>query len=112
EMPHRLPVQRQARSPVRQESFVLLLADRETEVRARALAVDALAALWGEQRHDVIARADRGHAVAHSLHDARALVTEHRWGIAGRVGARRGVEVGVADAARDEPHEHLSRLRL
>ena len=32
--------------------------------------------------------------------------------VAGRVGAGRGVEIGVADAARDEPDEHLARLGL
>ncbi len=42
------------------------------------------------------------------LDDAGALVAEHGRRVAGRVGARRGVEVGVADAAGDEPHEHLA----
>ena len=49
---------------------------------------------------------------AHALDDARALVPEHGRGVAGRVGAAGGVEVGVADAAGDEPHEHLGRGRL
>ena len=41
-----------------------------------------------------------------------ALVAEHGRRVAGRVGARRRVHVGVADAARLEAHEHLARLRL
>src|SRR4051794_12191389 len=50
-------------------------------------------------------RADR-------LDDARALVAEDRRRIARRVGARRGVHVGVADAAGLQPDEHLAGLRL
>ena len=41
-----------------------------------------------------------------------ALVPEHRRRVAGRVGARGGVHVGVADAARLEADEHLAGLRL
>ena len=50
--------------------------------------------------------------VADLLDDARALVPEHRRRVARRIGARRRVEIGVAHAARDEPHEHLARPRL
>ena len=50
--------------------------------------------------------------VADRLHHARALVAEHRRRVAGRVGARRGVQVGVADAAGDQAHQHLARARL
>ena len=46
------------------------------------------------------------------LDDARALVAEHAGRVAGRVGAGCGVEVGVADAAGDEAHEHLAGLRF
>ena len=46
------------------------------------------------------------------LDDAGALVPEHGRRVAGRVGARRRVEVGVADAAGDEADEHLARARL
>ena len=60
----------------------------------------------------MVARRERRDALADALDDARALVAEHGRRIAGRVGAGGGVEVGVADAARDEPHEHLARLRL
>ena len=70
------------------------------------------AALRREQRHDVVARADQRDAVADALDDARALVPEHARRVAGRVGAGGGVEVGVADAAGDEAHEHLAGLRL
>jgi hypothetical protein len=37
---------------------------------------------------------------------------EHARRVAGRVRARRRVEVGVADTARLEAHEHLPRLGL
>src|SRR4029079_8587798 len=51
EVPDRLAVARQARSPVRQKALVLLLPDRQAEVRARVEAVRALAALRREERH-------------------------------------------------------------
>ena len=75
-------------------------------------AVDALAALGREERDHVVARLDERHALADRLDDARALVAEHARRVAGRVGARGGVHVGVADAAGGEPDEHLARLRL
>ena len=46
------------------------------------------------------------------LDDAGALVAEHAVRVAGRVGARGGVQIGVADPARLEPDEHLARARL
>ncbi len=46
------------------------------------------------------------------LDDARALVTEHARRVPGRVGAGGRVQVGVADAAGDEPDEHLARPGL
>ena len=52
---------------------------------------------------------DERHAVADALHDARALVAEHARRVAARIGARGGVQVGVADAARLEPDQHLAR---
>jgi hypothetical protein len=74
--------------------------------------VDAGAALRGEQRHDVVARAHQRHAVTDLLDHAGALVPEHARRVAGRVGAGGGVQVGVADAAGDEADEHLAGLRL
>jgi hypothetical protein len=58
EVADRLAVARQARRAVGQVALVLLLADREAEVRARRAAVDALAALRREQRDDVVAGRD------------------------------------------------------
>ena len=110
-MADRLAVAREARGAVGEIALVLLLADREAEVRARAQAVDALAALRREQGHHVVARSQRAHAVADRLNDARALVPEHRGSVAGRVGAGGGVHVGVAHAARRQPHEHLPGAR-
>ena len=56
--------------------------------------------------------ANIGDALADRLDDARALVPEHGRRIAGGIDARGRVQVGVADAAGDEPHEHLARPRL
>ena len=55
---------------------------------------------------------DERHAVADALDDAGALVAEHARHVAARIGPGRRVEVGVADAAGDEPHERLAGLRL
>ena len=60
----------------------------------------------------MVPRLQRRDTVADPLDDTRALVPEHGRRVARRVGARRRVEVGVADAAGDEPDEHLARLRL
>src|SRR5207244_9851427 len=46
------------------------------------------------------------------LDDSRALVAEYGRRVAGRVRAGGCVEVGVADAARDEADERLARPRL
>ena len=77
---------------VREIALVLLLADREAEVRAVAQAVDALAALRREERDDVVAGGERGDAVADLLDDAGALVPEHGRRVPGRIGARGGAE--------------------
>ena len=106
------PSRDEPRRAVRQVALVLLLADGEAEVRAVVVAVDALAALRREERDDVVARRDVAHAFADTLDDAGTLVAEHGRRVAGRVGAGGGVEVGVADAAGDEPHQHLACLRL
>ena len=68
---------------------------------------------WGENSVTTWspARQERD-ALADALDDAGALVAEHGRRVAARVGARGGVEVGVADAARLEPHEHLARAGL
>ena len=111
-MPNRLAAARKPRRPVGKEALVLLLPDRQAQIRAVAQTVDALAALRREERHDVVAGRQRRDALADVLDDAGALVTEHGRGVAGRIGARRGVEIGVADAAGDEAHQHLSGARL
>ena len=60
----------------------------------------------------MVALLDGAHALAEALDDAGALVAEHGRGVAARVGARGGVEVGVADPAGLEPDEHLARAGL
>ena len=46
------------------------------------------------------------------LDDAGSLVAEHGRRIPRRIRSRRCVEIRVADAARDEPDQHLSLPRL
>jgi hypothetical protein len=103
---------REARRAVRKQTLVLLLANRKAEVRPLVAAVDALAALRREERHDVVAGRERRDAVAHALDDAGALVPEHGRRVTRGVRSRGREEVGVADAAGDEPDESLARLRL
>ena len=71
EVADRLAAAREPRRAVRQVALVLLLADGEAEVRARAPAVDAFAALRREERDDMVAGRDRRDAVADPLDDAR-----------------------------------------
>ena len=58
EVADRLAVPEEARRAVGKEALVLLVTNRQTEVRARAAAVDALAALGREERDDVVAGLD------------------------------------------------------
>jgi hypothetical protein len=112
EVADRFAVAAEARHAVRQVALVLLLADRKAQIRAIAAAVDTLAALRREERDDVVARRDRRDVEADALDDSCALVPEHGRRVAGGVGARRGVEVRVADPARDEADEYLAGARL
>src|SRR5205807_123310 len=112
EVPDRLAVARQTRRSVGQVALVLLLADREAEVRAVVTAVHAVPALRREQRHHMVAGRDVLDAVADPLDDARTLVAEDGGGVTGRVGTGRRVEVGVADTAGDEPDQDLPGLGL
>src|SRR5205807_1431197 len=112
EVADRLAVPREPRRAVREEALVLLLADRETEVRPLVAAMGTLSALRREERDDLVSGCDRRDTVADALDDARALVAEDGGGIAGRIGAGGGVEVGVADPAGDEPNQRLARPRL
>src|SRR5581483_10785536 len=112
EVAYRFAGTREPRRPVRQITQILLLADRETEVRTRVTAMDALAALRREERHHVVAGGNRDDAVADRFHDSGAFVTQHGRRIAGGIGTRRRVEIRVADTARDEADEDLAWLRL
>ena len=113
EVADRLAVAREPRRAVGQEALVLLLADREAEVRARGSRQWTHSRHWGEKSVTTWSPgASERDALADPLDDARALVAEHGRRVPGRVGAGGRVEVGVADAARDEPHEHLARARL
>jgi len=92
--------------------LVLLLADRQAEVGALVEAVNALAALGGEEGDDMVARRQPANVRPDRLDDPGALVTEHGRRITGRVGARGGVEVRVADPARVQTNQHLPIPRL
>jgi hypothetical protein len=61
------------------------------------------------ERDDVIAGLQRGHALAHLEHDARALMAEDRGEQALGVGARQGEFVGVADAGGLDLDQNLAR---
>ena len=111
-MPDRLSVAREARRPVGQEPLVLLLADRQAQIRPLVQTVRALTALRAEQGHDVIAGANRRHPLAHLLDHARAFVAEHRRGIPGRIRTGCRVEIRVAHPAGGEADQDLSGLRL
>ncbi len=111
-MAQRLAVHRQPRCAVGQIAEVLLLADRQAEVRQRAEAVDALPALGREQRHHVVARRDERDALADSLDHACALVTEDGRGIARGIDPRGRVDVGVAYAAGPQANQHLAGAGL
>src|SRR5262249_59651082 len=108
----RLAVARQPSRAVGQVAPVLLLADGEAEVRAMVAAVDALTALRREERDDVVTGRELADALANTLDHTRALVAEHRRRVAGRIGARSRIEIGVADAAGGGANKHLSCLRL
>jgi hypothetical protein len=111
-MTDRLAVARQPCRPVRQVAEVLLLTDREAEVRAWVAAVLALAALRREERDDVVADGDRGDALPHRLDNPGTLVPEHGRRVPGGVCPRRREQVGVANPAGREADEHLASLRL
>jgi len=101
----------QAGGVVGEVALVLLVADRQADVRQVALAVHALATLRGEQRDDVVADGQARDVLTDRFDDARALVAEDRRRVAARVDARRRVHVGVADATCRQAHEHLAGLR-
>ena len=111
-MADRLAVARQAGGAVGQVAAVLLLADGQAEVGLRAETVHALTALGGEQGHDAIPGREAGDVLADAFDDSGALVAQHGRRIAGWVHARRGVHVGVADAAGLQTDEHLTCARL
>ena len=73
--------------------------------------MQALATLRRKQRHDVVAPCDATSAPT-PLDDAGALVREEGRRVTGGVGARRCVQVGMADAARHEADEHFTCPRL
>ena len=111
-MPEWHAVAGETRSAVGQEADALLIPDGYAAVRPRTAAVGALAALRREERHDVIARSDERHAWPDLLNDPGPLVTEDAVGVSGRVGARGGIEIGVAYAAGLESHQRLAGFRV
>jgi hypothetical protein len=65
-----LALARQTRCAIGEVALVLLLADRQAEIRAVVAAVHTFAALRREERDDVIARCHVLHALADALDDA------------------------------------------
>ena len=112
EVAHRLAVAGEAGGAVGEVAEVLLLADREAEVRQRADAVDALSALGREEGDDVVSLGQERHVRPAPLDDARALVSEDGGGVSRRVNAGGGVHVGVAHTAGHQADQHLFRTGL
>lgn len=85
----------------------------EEPIAVRLVAVVAARARTAgiEGHDDVITRHDLRDALAHGLHDAGALVSQHH-GLRGRQHAVTDDEVGVADARRDDANEDLARSRI
>lgn len=54
----------------------------------------------------MIAHRETAHALAHRIHHARAFMAEHNR--LGRMAARLLVQIGMADADRDDTHPHLA----
>ena len=99
------------RGAVRQVALVLLVADGEAEV-GRSDRQWMHSRHWGE--NSVTTWSPGATLVTPSPTSSTtpdALVAEHRRRVAGGVGAAGGVEVGVADAAGRQAHEHLARPR-
>ena len=80
----RIAAAAESRRAVREQAEPLLVANRDAAVRPVAEAMDALAALRSEQRHDVVALGDERHPLADALDDAGALVAEHARHVAAR----------------------------
>ena len=104
----RLAVAREPRRPVHQAARRHRRPHGGAELRQVARALLALAAPRCPRERDVVADADARDAVSDRLDDARALVPEHARARVLRCSVD-GVPVGVADAARVMPDEHLLR---
>src|SRR5262249_48025703 len=75
-----------------------------------ATATGARAARRSAQ-HDVIARHQRGDAVADLLDYTRAFVTQHYGLRCANTAARARANIGVTNARRDDAHEHFAGAR-
>ena len=107
---HRRPVrQRQARGAVRLDAAKVDLIEMDAGVRMRRAAVAAGAAV-AERNADLVAHLELRHLRADGLHDAAALMAQHR-------GQRNGDKlllhgfIRVADAAGDDFDENFMLLR-
>ena len=107
----RRPVrQRQARGAVHQRAAHAGVARRPAQRRAPGAAGTAGAAGRDHAEHDAIAGRDVHDALADGLDRARALVPEHHRPAPVAETPVGEVQVGVADAAGRDAHEHLARL--
>ena len=108
----RRPVrQRQARCAVHQRAAHPGLARRPAQRRAPRAAGAAGAAGRDHAEHDAIAGCDVRDALADGLDRAGSLVPEHHRPAPVAETPVGQVQVGVADAAGRDAHEHLARLR-
>ena len=64
-----------------------------------------------EAERDVVAGRHRGDALAHAHDHARAFVSEHHRPAAGAERPVGQVDIGMTDARRRHPHEHLAATR-
>src|SRR5207245_6934152 len=77
------------------------------EVRPAVAALRAPAAGGDEAKCDAVSRADMRHARADLLDDPGAFVAEHHRPATPAERALCEMEIGVADARRRDPYEHL-----
>jgi len=89
------------------DSSALGKSDLLAEIRLAALAELALVALGDVESDDMVASLEVGHALADALHDAGALMSQHHWEQALRIGTAQGEGIRVADARGRDLDAHL-----
>ena len=106
-----LTIARKPSRAVGHVTLVLLLADRQAQVRAVTTAVLTLATLGREERDHSVADLYPADPVTDLLDNPAAFVSQHRGRVSRWIGARGAVHVRMAYAARLEPYERLAGTR-